>query len=129
MNIKDFLAEFVKVKEGSFDDLNIFSFYGVYLICDENDEIVYIGSAYARTINIRLSQYLSPSDTGNTLGKSIAKNLSNSKTYGDEAKKRISEACEKIKKYKIYAIEHKDLEYKIINIAKPKYNNLGKEMP
>lgn len=74
MNITELLLNLHECTAGDFDHLEKFRFEGVYIICDSNNEIVYIGSAYARTIEIRLKQYISATDSGNTLGKTIAKN-------------------------------------------------------
>lgn len=126
MNVQDIKSKYKNAVIGDFNSLDDFDFSGVYIICDKEDDIVYVGSAYARTIKIRLKQYLRPSDTGNTLGKTIAKKLSRSKTYNDKAKERIKDAIKLIKKCKICAIPHEDLEYKLIQEFKPRYNNCGK---
>ena len=125
MDIREVLFKCHNVVEGSFGDLSPFDFSGVYVLCDDND-IVYVGSSYARTIKMRLSQYLRKSDSGNTLGKTIAKQLSGQKKYNELATKKMKDAVEKIKSLKIFAIETKDLEYHLIKIAKPVYNNCGK---
>lgn len=125
MNINELLLKMSNVVQGDFNDLSKFDFKGVYVICDKN-EVVYVGSAYARTIAERLKQYISRSDTGNTLGKSVAKCLSGSCKYDDLAKTKISDAIDKIRGFSIYAIEHKDLEYQLIELTKPIYNNYGK---
>ena len=54
LDIEDCInADFVNLK--TTDELNV---CGVYVIYDpKNNEVVYIGSAYARTIKIRLTQY------------------------------------------------------------------------
>lgn len=111
--------------QGDFNDLSKFNFRGVYVICDK-DKVVYIGSAYARTIEKRLNQYISETDTGNTLGKSVAKRLSNSQKYDQAAKNKLNDAIKQIRTFIIYAFEHKDLEYQLIELAKPIYNNYGK---
>lgn len=126
MQIEDLWNNYYNVVEGGFDNLSAFNFSGVYVLCDKSGKVMYIGSAYARTIQIRLKQYLSATDSGNTLGKTIAKKLANSPKYDDNARLKIHEAIKIIKKLKIYAVEHSDLEYKLINIAKPQYNNMGK---
>ena len=110
---------------GNFNTLSKFDFKGVYIICD-NSDVVYVGSAYARTIEQRLKQYISKSDTGNTLGKAVAKELSGSKTYNQEAQAKMDKAIERIKTFKIYALHYEDLEYKLIHLAEPTYNNCGK---
>ena len=114
--------------EGSFADLSIFDFPGVYIIYDEKDDIVYVGSAYSRNIKDRLEQYKTKSKTGNTLANNICKldnNLKDSDMINDE---QLTEAIEIIKKFKILAIPHEDLEYKLIRENKPKYNLNGNKM-
>lgn len=125
MKMQDLLLKMSNAVQGDFNDLSKFDFKGVYVICDK-DEVVYVGSAYARTIAERLKQYNSKSDAGNTLGKSVAKCLSGSCKYDDSAKTKIGEAIDKIRGFSIYAFEHKDLEYQLIELAKPIYNNYGK---
>lgn len=122
LDIKDGIdADFANLK--TTDKLNV---YGVYVIYDpENLEVIYIGSAYARTIKVRLTQYLNATDTGNTLAKSIAKRKYKCKV-SKLTKDQLKDAVKQIETYKIKAIKHEDLEYKLINNAKPKYNNNGK---
>ena len=115
--------DFVK---GDFTNLSKFNFYGVYVIYDNKEEIVYIGSAYARTIKTRLGQYKSATDTGNTLAKSIACKKYNCKSK-DLTEDQKKEAVKDILQFKIMAIKHEDLEYKLIAKAKPRYNNCGKK--
>ena len=113
--------------EGSFNNLSIFDFPGVYIIFDDNDNIVYIGSAYSRDIKDRLEQYKTNSKTGNTLANNICKvenNLENGDLITEEQRK---EAINRIKTFKILAIPHEDLEYKLIIKNKPKYNFNGKK--
>ncbi|MGN0546342.1 MAG: GIY-YIG nuclease family protein [Acutalibacteraceae bacterium] len=112
---------------GNFSNLSEFCFYGVYIICDSEDDVVYIGSAYARKILKRLKQYLSPSDTGNTLAKNVTKSLLDSSKYHKSANEQIYKAIDLIKSFKIIAIPHENLEYKLIQQAKPTYNNIGKQ--
>lgn len=126
MKIKDLFLNINNPVYGDFSDLSKFDFNGVYIIYDE-DEVVYVGSAYARKIKKRLKQYISPKDTGNTLGKTVAKKLSGSKTYNKMAQAKMDEAIETIKTFKICALHHEDLEYKLIHLAKPIYNNCGKD--
>ncbi len=73
MKIEDLFLNINNPVYGDFSDLSKFDFNGVYIIYDK-DEVVYVGSAYARKIKKRLKQYISPTDTGNTLGKTVAKN-------------------------------------------------------
>ena len=125
MKIQDLLLKLSSAVQGDFNDLSKFNFKGVYVICDK-EEVVYIGSAYARTIEKRLKQYISKSDTGNTLGRSVAKRLSNSKKYDQAAKNKLNDAIKQIHTFIIYAFEHRDLEYQLIELAIPIYNNYGK---
>lgn len=125
MNINELLNQHFGIVETNFKNLSKLNFCGVYIICDKDNEVVYVGSAYARSIQARLKQYLSPKDTGNTLGKAIAKSLAQSKKYDENAKLKMKDAIIKIKTYKIFAIKHNDLEYKLIDASKPKYNNIG----
>ena len=126
MKISELEARYKKMTKGTFNDLQTFNFKGVYIICD-NQEIVYIGSAYSRYVSTRLKQYISETDTGNTLGRNIAKELAGVKIYTPKAEKQIVQAIEKIKKFNIYAIKSNDLEYKLIEEISPKYNNRGKK--
>lgn len=126
MVIGDLWKSLHNIVEGTFTDLSVFDFNGVYILCDRNEKIVYVGSAYARTIKTRLQQYLRENDSGNTLGKTIAKGLAGSKKYDAAAQEKMDEAISIIKELKIYAIKHKDLEYRIISQTKPQYNNMGK---
>lgn len=126
MKISEINNQYTLIK-GNFKSLGKFNFKGVYIICDEADEIVYIGSAYARDISIRLNQYIKVDDTGNSLGRTIAKTLANASTYDDIAKTKILDSVEQIKSFTIYAIKHEDLEYQLIKKTSPKYNNCGKE--
>ena len=128
MLVEELLANYIGAKNGDFNNLSPFDFVGVYVIYEKNTkEVVYIGSAYARNINKRLNQYLCPFDTGNTLGKTIAKTLAGSKTYDKNAQLQINNAISIIKNnFAIIAISHEDLEYKLIKDINPKYNNKGK---
>lgn len=115
-----------KIVKGNFQNLNVFAFRGVYIIHEKNNgKIVYIGSAYARDINIRLKQYLRPNDSGNTLRKSIARNNGGKKQDGNFKDGYLTDAVKQIEKYEITAIIYKDLEYHLIKKVRPKYNNIG----
>ncbi len=128
MKIEEVLNKALITEIGDFESLrnqkDSFGFSGVYILCD-NDEVVYVGSAYARNIRCRLLQYLNENDSGNTLGKTIAKCLSNSQTYDKAAESKLPDAIQKIKSLKIYAIKHEDLEYFLIKCANPKFNKNG----
>lgn len=62
-NIKDLKGSVVLglIKE----DTEVFKFLGVYILVDENEKIVYIGSSYVRTVRIRVMQYQQKRGTGN----------------------------------------------------------------
>ena len=126
MDVTTLFTKHINAQQGNFDDLTNFSFCGVYVLCDTSGEVVYVGSSYVRNIDERLKQYLSTSDTGNTLGKTIAKSLANTDKFDGAAKNKMKEGVEKIKTFKIYAVEHNDLEYKLVRCANPIYNRIGK---
>ena len=124
MDINVLMKEFNPV-EGDFKNLDCFDFEGVYIIFDDTNDIVYIGSCYTRKISQRLKQYIKPNDTGNTLMHAIC-----SKDFHVEKVKSITTdqkeaAVKKIKNFKIKAIRHEDLEYRLIKKAEPKYNTAG----
>ena len=129
MTLKDFKEQFCLV-EGSFNDLSVFDFCGVYLIINpnSNDEIVYIGSAYSRTIEERLTQYTKVNDTGNSLMHAICRKELECKTVNDITDKKKEIAVNKIKTFKIAAIKHEDLEYRLIKTIDPIYNTAGKDI-
>lgn len=125
MNIDNLVNDLTPIK-GDFNDLSKFDFPGVYIIYDENDEIVYIGSAYTRNISERLKQYISKSKSGNTLANDICKldfKVEKTDAISDEQREK---ALKKIRKFKILAIRYNDLEYNLIQQYKPKYNLNGK---
>lgn len=126
MKISELLQKNYDVVEGNFHSLSTFNFSGVYVLCENNDDVVYVGSAYSRTIKTRLEQYLRSNDSGNTLGRTIAKQIAKTKRYDKTAKQKIGESISKIKNLKIYAIKCNDLEYQLVKIAKPKFNSSGK---
>lgn len=114
--------------DGDFENLDIFVFKGVYIIWDpSNSEIVYIGSAYARDIKIRLKQYLIPKNTGNTLAKTIARKNNKNCSVSKLSNSMLNIAIKQIKKYSVRAIKHQDLEYQFIEQAKPIFNKCGKK--
>lgn len=87
-----------------------FKFHGVYILTDteKDEEVIYVGSAYVRTVHERLLQYTSDKDTGNTLIKDL---------IDLEFVSSPNEAVEKIKKLKVYAFKDESLEYKMIGAA------------
>lgn len=118
-----------KIVDTDFNNLSKLDFSGVYIIYDpdNNDEVVYVGSAYSRTIKERLEQYKRKNDTGNTLLHEICK-----KDYGKAKVKDIGsddrkKAIDMIMHFKIKAIQHNDLEYQLIKEANPKYNTVGND--
>ena len=116
MNIDNLVNELTPIK-GDFNDLSKFDFPGVYIIYDGNDEIVYIGSAYTRNISERLKQYISKSKSGNTLANDICKlDFKVEKTDAISNEQR-EKALKKIRKFKILAIRHNDLEYNLIQMG------------
>ena len=114
-----------KRENADFDNLGKLDFCGVYIIYDSanNDEIVYVGSAYVQSIKVRLKQYLCRG-SNNTILQAMIRIDEDIKSINDK-KKQKDTAIEKIKKFKILAIEHKDLEYNIIKESTPKYNKAG----
>ncbi|MCR3906681.1 MAG: GIY-YIG nuclease family protein [Tenericutes bacterium] len=125
-NIDDLIKNF-GIIDGDFHSLDAFDFCGVYIIYDPNEknDVVYVGSAYVRTISQRLSQYKKTYDTGNSLMHAICKKDFNVSKVSDISNEQKQDAVEKIHKLKIKAIKHKDLEYQIIQESNPKYNTAG----
>lgn len=129
MKIQDLnVLKFLDSTEGDFSDLSRFKFKGVYIIQDSNNEIVYVGSAYTRTIEERLKQYLKINDSGNTLRNAICKEEYNVEKVKEISIENKESAVEIIKKFKISAIKHEDLEYKLIEKTHPKYNTAGNKI-
>ena len=85
-----------------------FNYQGIYILCNDQDEVIYIGSAYVQTVHKRLLQYTSSKDKGNSLLKDII----DMKLAND-----IPTAMEYIEKLKIYAFKNDSLEYKLIRKA------------
>lgn len=111
-------------ENADFDNLEKLNFCGVYVIYDpnNNNEIIYVGSAYVQDIKTRLKQYTYRGDN-NTLARAILRIDHNIEKVADDSKYDI--AIKKIKTFKILAIEHQDLEYRIINETNPMYNKNG----
>ena len=96
-------------KEGSMnnpEDIAGCNFPGIYVII-RNNEVIYIGSAYAGTRSIadRLTQYLGNSRTGNTLANAFMRHENT----------EFAAAVEKIRKCDFMAFEYRDLEYELIS--------------
>ncbi len=94
-----------------------FKYPGVYILVDKDNEVVYIGSAYARNIRDRLLQYQQTKNTGN------------STLYSDliDGKKCVeSNAEEYIKSLTAYGFKDESTEYKLIQACKSAVNIAGK---
>lgn len=126
MNVEKLIKRY-QIVESDFTNLSKLNFVGVYIIYDPSNEneVVYVGSAYVRTIKERLSQYIKVNDTGNTLMHAICKKEYNVDKVKDITHEQRCDAVDKIKKFKIRAIPHNDLEYQLISEAQPKYNSAG----
>lgn len=99
------------------DDSNLLKFTGVYLLT-EGDEVVYIGSAYARYLRKRLLQYQQAPNSGNyTLYKDLI----------DAGKTKESEAYNYITGLTIHAIKDESLEYLLIQKCPSAVNLIGKD--
>jgi len=112
-NIKDLKGPVVLglIKE----DTEVFKFPGVYILVEENEKIVYIGSSYVLTVRIRVMQYQQKRGTGND---DLYCDLINAK-FTDEVN-----AESYIKKLKVYAYEDRSLEYKLIELAEGIANSI-----
>lgn len=128
------LEEFKKIKseylkkckpgvEGDLNknDIKKANFNGVYVILNENDEIVYIGSAYTNrfTIMNRLNIHLNGHESNATIVNYLRKKEEISQ---EDAKKKILEH------YKFIAYECDSIEYKLIENVDGLYNKKGKKM-
>lgn len=96
-----------------------FKYQGVYILVDSsNDEVIYVGSAYARFVRKRLLQYQEKKNTGN------------SSLYLDliENSVTISESAESyIKSLTVYSFKDESLEYKLINMIDSLANKVGND--
>jgi len=112
--------ELKKAKSGIFDNKEIvesdfdniskskkFDMPGVYILVEkETQEVVYIGSAYARNLRERLLQYRRKG-SGNTLKKDL---IHIKKTTSDDFSNYL-------KTLKIYAFEERSSEYELLDTA------------
>jgi len=112
--------ELKKAKSGIFDNKEIvesdfdniskskkFDMPGVYILVEkETQEVVYIGSAYARNLRERLLQYRRKG-SGNTLKKDL---INIKKTTSDDFSNYL-------KTLKIYAFEERSSEYELLDTA------------
>ena len=94
-----------------------FKYRGVYILTDEEGEIVYIGSAYVRNVRERLMQYQQSKNSGNsTLYKDL---IDGGKCKEDEAEKYI-------KSLTAHAFQDNSLEYRLIENCETAVNISGK---
>jgi len=124
----DKLVEEHSIVDGDFNNLSSFEFKGVYILYNSENEVVYVGSAYARNISDRLSQYMRKKDRGNSLLHSICKFEFGVSKVEEISNKQREDALAIIKTLKIKAIHHKDLEYQLIEESQPKYNKAGTDI-
>ena len=102
------------------EDIKKVDFNGVYLVLNENDEVVYIGSAYTNrfTIKNRLNIHLNGDESNATIVNYLIKTEGISR---EDAKKKISEH------YKFVAYEYYSIEYKLIENVDGLYNSKGRK--
>lgn len=101
------------------EDIKKADFNGVYLVLNENDEVVYIGSAYTNrfTIKNRLNIHLNGDKSNATIVNYLIKTEGISRK---DAKKKILE-------YKFVAYEYDSIEYKLIENVDGLYNSKGRK--
>ena len=104
--------------EISFDDIKKANYTGVYILC-ENDEIVYIGSAYSTRKKLygRLRCHISKT-RGSSFRRHVARELGGTDI-----------AVEYISGLKLYVIQYQDLEQSLIEIARPRFNLIHNRKP
>lgn len=129
MDIKKLLNKH-QIIDCDFKNLDNLDFCGVYIIYNpkEKDEVVYVGSAYARPIRDRLKQYIKANDTGNSLMHAICKKDFDVSKVRDITADQKERAVKKILEFNIKAIRHNDLEYQLIHDSSPKYNTAGTQI-
>lgn len=92
-----------------------FKYRGVYILVD-NDDVVYIGSAYARNVRDRLLQYQQTQNSGNS-------SLYSDLIEGNKCTKDV--AYKYIKSLTAYAFYDESLEYKLIKCCDSAVNIAG----
>jgi hypothetical protein len=109
IDITKMLSNAIYLKNENLSRKKNFCYPGVYFLFDKKDEVVYIGSSYARNVHDRLLQYThDPSmDTGNTLANDLI----------DAGCTDPSNVCAYISSLRVVAFEDKSVEYKLISIA------------
>lgn len=102
------------------NDINKANFNGVYIVLDEKNEIVYIGSAYTNkfTIMNRLKIHLNGHESNATIVNYLTNNTGLNR---EEAKKKIRE------QYRFIAYKCDSIEYKLIENVDGLYNSKGKK--
>ena len=119
--------EYIKNRKSSFkgclnraDDIKKADFNGVYVVLNENDEVVYIGSAYTNrfTIKNRLNIHLNGDKSNATIVNYLIKTEG---IFRKDAKKKNSEH------YKFVAYEYDSIEYKLIENVDGLYNSKGRK--
>ena len=107
---KSGIFENKKIVESDFENISEsqqFNMRGVYILVEkETQEVVYIGSAYARDLIERLSQY-KWEGSGNTLKNDLI----------DIGKTTPNDFSNYLKTLKIYAFEERSSEYELLDTA------------
>lgn len=109
IDITQMLSTAIYLKNENLSRKKNFCYPGVYFLFDKEDEVVYIGSSYARNVHDRLLQYThDPNmDTGNTLANDLI----------DAGRTDTLNVCTYISSLRVVAFEDKSIEYKLISIA------------
>jgi hypothetical protein len=107
---------------------------GVYLIMEADNNIIYIGSAYSRSVYERIKQYTGKSRTGNTLANNLMHNelypegsndLEEEKKTDKQLKEIFDKKVEHIRTLRFIFIPHTDLEYYLIKNTEGLINKRG----
>ena len=103
------------------EDIKKADFNGVYVVLNENDEVVYIGSAYTNrfTIKNRLTIHLNGDKSNATIVNYLIK--MDDRKIDDRVKRE--DAKKKILEYKFVAYEFDSIEYKLIENVDGLYNS------
>lgn len=132
MNKKEFLETFdyalkcrcgtkqIEGKIGPIADRNCCDWTGVYAIF-KDDELLYVGSGYTpdtHTVKDRLSQYVTKSDSGNSLWSKVVE-----RGWAVDEERAI----DVIKNFDFIAFEHTDLENYLIQNTQCDWNIKGKK--
>ncbi len=111
------------LKDGK-NDCSAFEFNGVYIIFDDNEQILYIGESYKKSVRERLYLQVKCNITNSTLAKhySLCKLK---KPYEKLSEEDLKQLKTDIQQYNVLAIEEVDLETRLITEMKPKWNKAG----